>query len=91
MGRTVSELSASMTTEELTDWYAFDRISPVGFGFAEADLLLAALKLHICDVAGSKKRSGRFSINDFKLFKPKDHRTPIEMMRSMFGNRIRKK
>ncbi|WP_413496354.1 DUF4035 domain-containing protein [Morganella psychrotolerans] len=30
MGRTVDELTRSMSTSELTMWMAFDRISPIG-------------------------------------------------------------
>ena len=92
MGRTVGELKATITTDELAYWYAVNRISPIDLGFPEMDALFANLCMRLYDVNGAKKQfGGRFVLDDFRLFKPAETRTPIQMMRSMFGHRVKRK
>jgi hypothetical protein len=90
MGRTVGELSATMTTDELSRWMAFHKSSPIGA--ERLDYLFARLCTLVCDVAGAKKfGGGRFQMDDFILWKPKDVRTPIDFMRARFGGKVIKK
>jgi hypothetical protein len=90
MGRTVSELRATLTTDELALWMAFNKTNPIGP--ERIDYLFARLCVLICDVAGAKKKAGgHFSLEDFILWKPKDMRKPIDFMKSMFGARLKKK
>jgi hypothetical protein len=90
MGRTVAELSAVMTTDELARWMAYARTYPIGD--ERMDYLFANLCAVVCNSAGAKKRGGgQFGIKDFLMFKVKDLRTPVQFMRDLFGSRIRKK
>lgn len=94
MGRRVPELQSVMTQGEIADWFAFDRISPIGD--QRMDFLFARLMLLVCDAVGLKKSTGgRFTFEDFLLWKPKapvnEKQSPLEFMRSLVGGRVRKK
>lgn len=90
MGRTVGELRATLTTDELAQWMAFSKNNPIGP--ERTDYLFARLCVLICNVAGAKKKAGgEFTLEDFLLWKMPDTRTPIELMRSLFGGRLKKK
>lgn len=87
MGRTVSELRASLRGDEYADWLAFDRIFPVGDW--KIDAMIAHLCTIVCGVAGAKKRGGGpFTIDDFQLWKLPNPQTPREMMQRVFGARV---
>ena len=90
MGRTVAELTATLTTDELAHWFAFDRASPIGD--ERMSLQFAHLCLTVCQVAGvKKKRGGQFTINDFLLFKPiEPARTPLQAMRGWFAGAVKR-
>ena len=87
----MAELSASLTTDELAHWLAFDRQSPIGD--ERMSLQFAHLCLTVCQVAGAKKRSGgQFSLNDFLLFKPIEKpKSTLETMRGWFAGSIKRK
>ena len=94
VGRTVAELEATLSVEELASWYAFDRLSPIGD--ERADVLFAQLTLRTLEAAGAKKRGGGgFKVDDFmpfKLFKPDvSAMTPIQAMRHWFGGAVKRK
>lgn len=91
MGRTVAELTATLTIDELAHWFAFDRVSPIGD--ERMSLQFAHLCLIVCQVAGVKKRGGgQFSLQDFLLFKPAERpQTPLQAMRGWFAGAIKRK
>lgn len=90
MGRTVSELTATMTTDELSRWMAYARTYPIGD--ERFDYLFANMCAVVCSSAGAKKRGGgQFTIKDFLMFREKDMRTPVQFMRGLFGGRVKKK
>jgi len=91
MGRTVGELKAVLSTDELADWMAFSKHSPIGE--ERMDYLFARLCLLVCEVGGAKKQSGsKFTFEDFLLWKPPPKpMTDKELMMQMFGSRIIKK
>ena len=78
MGRTVGELRATLTTDELARWMAFHARSPVSDELF--DYLFANLCRVVCMVAGAKKSRGAprapgpddWTIEDFLLFNKKD-------------------
>ena len=89
-----------MTTDELTDWFARNRIMPVGD--VRLDYLFAHVCLRIFQAAGIKKQGqGRpagpndWKIDDFLLFKEEKPEPPkvvdLAYMKSLFGGRIVKK
>lgn len=68
MGRTVSELTATLQADELAAWMAFNDLSPLSD--ERLDLLVAKLCLTVCQAQGMKKASGgQFVLGDFLLFK----------------------
>lgn len=81
LGRTVAELRASLGTDELAAWFAFDRLSPVGD--ERQDYALARLCLLVCELMGAKRRGGgAVRLEDFLLWKlPEPEKTPLEAMR----------
>lgn len=104
MGRTVSELSATMTVDELTDWFAVNKLCPIGD--ERMDYLFAHVCLRIFQAAGVKKPSAfnrarapdpnDWQLSDFLMFNRKepvvDSTTkPIDFMRARFGGRVVKK
>lgn len=91
MGRTVAELTATLSTDELAHWFAFDRHSPIGD--ERMSLQFAHLCLTVCQVAGAKKHGGgEFTLQDFVLFKPAEKpQDPLTAMRTWFGDRIIRK
>lgn len=87
MGRTVGELTATLTTDELTRWYAYNQRSPIADD--RLDYLFAHLCLVMTESSGAKKRGGgHFSLNDFMMFKRPKLPTPKEFMRGLFGNKV---
>lgn len=90
MGRTVGELTSTLTTDELARWLAFNRRSPITD--ERLDYLFARLCLVVTESSGAKKRGGgRFSIDDFLMFKQPRQKTPKELMRQLFGQSVVKK
>ena len=91
MGRTVSELTATLTTDELAHWFAFDRVSPIGD--ERMSLQFAHLCMTICASAGVKKKSGgQFTLQDFLLFKRVEPvKAPLDTMRGWFAGSIKRK
>ncbi len=84
LGRTVAELRASLGTDELAAWFAFDAISPIGD--ERLDYNFARLCVLVCELMGAKRRDGRrIRFDDFLIFKPPEpEKTPIEAMRGWF-------
>lgn len=81
MGRTVSELRATLQVEEMVAWMAFDTLSPLSD--ERMDINFANLCVTMCNAQGAKKRSGApFVLEDFLLFreKPSDAK-PLAFMR----------
>lgn len=90
MGRTVSELRASLTVDELKQWYAFSEVHPIRED--KIDYLFANLMECICSVIGAKKKyGGQFKLDDFLLFKHEVPKDAKSMMLGMFGGRVVKK
>lgn len=94
MGRTVTELSAVMSVEELSRWFAFDRLSPIGD--ERHDMLLSILTINVLAAAGAKRTGGgKFRVEDFmpfKLFKPDvSTMTPLQAMRTWLGGTVKRK
>jgi len=91
MGRTVGELSATLTVDELAHWYAFDRKSPIGD--TRLDTLVALICRSIHDAQGVTKRGGaRFTLEDFMLFDKvaASDQTPQQVMRGWFAGAVKK-
>ena len=91
MGRTVGELQAVLTTEELARWIALNRRAPITDD--RMDYHFARLCLLVCEVSGAKKKSGgRFTLEEFLMFKPKPKpASPLEFMRGRFGHTVIKR
>ena len=67
MGRTVAELLAGISSRELTDWMAFDSISPIGDW--RGDLAAAQIAAVLAEVNRDRKaRSKPFTPRDFLPF-----------------------
>lgn len=89
MGRTVSELSATMTMDEFARWVAINRESPVGD--ERFDLLFANLCSTVVSASGAKKRGGgAFTLRDFMMFARKADKeaTPLEFLQRLVGHRV---
>ncbi len=90
MGRTVGELSAVLTTDELAHWYAMNSEAPLGderwaLEFARTRMLMA-------EVAGAKKTGGgAWSLDDFMLFKPGKPKSLVKNMLEFFKPLVAKK
>lgn len=81
-----------MTADEWVRWLAFDRRYTIAFGFREMDALFAHLCLRLGQFQGVKKKSGGTpAFDDYLLFKPKETRSPVEFMRALVGNRVKRK
>ena len=91
MGRTVAELNATLTIDELAHWFAFDRSSPIGD--ERMSMQFAHLCLTVCQVAGVKKKTGGpFTLDDFLLFKPSEKpKSTLDTMRGWFAGSIKRK
>lgn len=92
MGRTVGELQAVLTTDELARWIALNRRAPITDD--RMDYLFARLCLLVCEVSGAKKKSGgRFTLDEFLMFKPAPPKpkNPLEFMRARFGATVIKR
>lgn len=92
MGRTVAELKATLTMDELAHWYAFDQRSPIGD--SRLSFLFAHLCMTLCSAHGVTKRGGAaFAVEDFLVFdRPeKPMTTAREAMQQWFGGIVRKK
>ncbi len=63
LGKTVGELLTVITSEELTEWAAYDRMEP--FGLIRGDLHAAMVAHVIANVNAKKGHS--FKISDFLL------------------------
>ena len=90
LGRTVSELRASMSVDELANWMAYSRIHPINPD--RMDYMLAQLTATVCQVAGAKKSGGgHFKMDDFMLFKYVPPKTPKQLMTQLFGHMVTRK
>lgn len=90
MGRTVAELEATLSTDELAHWLAFDRGSPIGD--ERADYLHAQLCALVAGAAGVKKRGGGdFVMKDFILFVPREFEKAEAFLRRRFGHLVKRK
>lgn len=90
LGRTVGELSATLTTDELARWFAYNQRSPITDD--RMDYLFARLCLVVTESSGAKKRGGgRFTLDDFLMFKRPKQPSPKEFMHKLLGNRVVRK
>lgn len=94
MGRTVGELSASMTTAELAEWAVANRRIPLGD--ERFDYLFAQVCLRIFQAAGIKKSDAPrspgpndWTIDDFLLFKEPPP-TAADFLKKRFGHLVKK-
>lgn len=65
LGRTVGELQASLSVDELKYWYAFNQIEPIGLH--REDALFGALAANIAKCFPTQEDK-EFLIGDFMLF-----------------------
>lgn len=91
MGRTVTELTATMTTSELISWMAYARTYPIGDEERE-DMLFARLCSVVANASGMKRRGGgQITPKDFVLFQQKNFTDPLTFMRGAFGRLVKKR
>ena len=99
MGRTVGELQAVLTTDELARWIALNRRAPITV--ERFDYLFARLCLLVAQVSGAKKKPGGgqqkpgpndFTIEDFLMWQPKaPPPTPLAYLRGRLGRTVIKR
>lgn len=92
LGRTVRELLATTSSEELTDWRAFDSVEPIGDG--RLDLGFGVVAATVANYAGMARKSGSdpASPKDFMPLLPKKTQSQSQQeLRTMLMAMVPKK
>jgi hypothetical protein len=81
---TVDELLSRMSSEELTEWMAYDRLEPIGF--YRLDMVGGILASMLAN-QNRKRGSQAYKPQDFMPFldKPEVDHTDGDSLRAMFG------
>lgn len=75
MGKTVANLLAEVSWQELQEWHAYYKVEP--FGEQRADIRAGLICTVIANSAfGRKKGSKAYQIKDFLLFQDTEHSSP---------------
>ena len=92
LGRSVSELLQTVGSRELTEWMAFDTISPIGDW--RGDYASAQVAAILAEVNRDKKsRPKQFTPRDFMPFldREEDQHEVVKQVRSVFAPLIKRK
>ena len=94
LGRTVAELSATLSEHELAEWMAYYSLEP--WGEDRADLRAGVIASAVYNAQGAKKRGGgQFAPADFLLFPerrddPNSARNVKAKLLAAFGGKVKK-